>query len=96
MISTKMTHESFSYTQPIDLRELLDLRHEEQTRVLREEPIRFKEGNPIERLTLSPLSLEIEMGEPLKKFSIFKFNLYDGWTNPYDHLSNYRHLMVLW
>ncbi|GFY85419.1 hypothetical protein Acr_04g0001570 [Actinidia rufa] len=37
-----------------------------------------------------------EEAELLKKFTMPKFNLYDGRINPYDHLSHYNQMMVLW
>ncbi|XP_028058868.1 uncharacterized protein LOC114262699 [Camellia sinensis] len=58
--------------------------------------IHQQEHRALDRLVSTPFSPEVEAVEPLWKYSLPKFILYDGKTDPLTHISHYRQMMSLW
>ena len=44
----------------------------------------------------SPFSKEIKRLDPPRRFSIPKLRIYDGTSDPADHIQHYQHSMTLW
>ena len=44
----------------------------------------------------SPFSKEIEKADPLQRFYIPKLRIYNGTSDPVDHVQHFQHFMALW